>query len=138
MKVEDSDNSIAYMVAFCVAMVVCFLLVWIYAKPAPDPAMNTSFAAFGPISLQSKEFTMRTSVALQSLPENNAEISKNKNAMTNFLQVTLENADPALLGSRDVKKFSQLQQMLTEAVNSKFPQAKVQKVWITDFVTSPD
>lgn len=138
MKSEDSDNSIAYMVAFCAILVIGFVLAWQYSKPPIDPSSNIAFANVGPISMQAREFTMRTSLALQSTPEDGEDVIKNRAALLMFLQATLENADPATLSSSDGSKFALLQKQLTEAVNTKFPKIKVQQVWITDFVTSPD
>ena len=138
MKTEDSDNSIAYMVAFCAILVLGFVLAWQYSKPPPNPSSNVTFANVGPISTQSREFTMRTSLALQSMPEDGDEVLKNRAALLTFLQITLENADPATLSSPDGRKFAMLQKQLTEALNTKFPQIKVQQVWITDFITSPE
>lgn len=134
----NSDNGIAYMAAFFLLLVIAFFLAWMYTQPPTDPAMNVSFAKVGPISMQAKEFTMRTSLALQSAPEDVPELEKNKKAIFSFVQMTLEKTDPATLGTPDVQKFPYLERQLLDAVNLQFPKAKIQQVWITDFVTSPE
>lgn len=135
---EISDNTIAYLVGISTLLALGFLFVFLNNKPPANPALNVSFAKLEPMSMQGKDFTMRTSLALQSSPEDGANIQKQRKALANFLQLTLENSDPALLSSPDVQKFQKLEQALTVALKQKFPDVKVQQVWITDFVTAAD
>ncbi len=141
-KTADSDNSVAYAVALATLLVVGLVLAWQFAKPPLDPAIEAAlqarYANIGPISLQSRAFTMRASFALESSATDAESVTKLRNALANFLQQTLEDYDPDTLNSPDVAKFAKMQAMLTKAVNEKFPQAKVTQVWITDYVTSPD
>ncbi|WP_338848897.1 hypothetical protein V8J88_08135 [Massilia sp. W12] len=138
----DNDNSVAIAVSLAALLVLGLVLAWRFAKPPLDPALEAALAAryshIGPISLQSREFTMRASFSLKIEAKDSEQIGKMRNALSNFLQQTLENYDPATLNSPDVAKFTKMQGMLTQAVNEKFPQVKVNQVIITDYVTSAD
>ncbi len=135
---DTSDRTIAFLVALLFLLIGGFAAAAWFLKPPLDPATNVSFAKVGPLGLQAGDFTMRASLALQGSAEDGKELEKNRSQLEKFLAIQLQNADPKLLSSKDVNKFTILQAQLTKDVQQKYPKINVQQVWITDFVTSPD
>lgn len=138
-KDESSDNIIAYSALFAAIFFTGFLLSWAYVKAPTKPAMTFAFAQVGTISFQVQDHTVRTTLAIESTNTDDVRwIGENKLSLQKFLQVTLETSAPEKITTPNGAKFSQLQNLLTEAMRSRFPNRNIQQVVITDYLTSTD
>jgi hypothetical protein len=95
-----------------------------------------TFANVGPISFHVKDFTIRTSLAIQSSNDGASWVNDNKVALQALLQQSLESTEPQLMTVPGADKFTSLQAALTKSTSASFPNAPNVQILVTDFVTS--
>jgi flagellar basal body-associated protein FliL len=138
MKQKNStDNIIAYL-TIVLAMVAAMATAWFTLKTGERYSPNVAFANIGPLSLQKEDFTMRTSLAIQSSIDDADWVIKNKRTLENTLQSALERTDAGLMTDQGPDKIAHLQAQLAKEINANAPQNKMLEIVITDFITSHD
>ncbi len=138
-KKELDDNTFAFIAVVVAAVIVGVLFAWVYVRQKQQAEQNTSaFASLPTFRFQGESFTVRTTVALQSSPQNAAWIKDNKKTIQKFLETTLVKTQAKQLSSAKPEKIPQLQDSLTAALNKEFPNANIQQVLFTEFLTSPE
>ena len=138
-KKELDDNTFVYIAVIVTAVIVGVLFAWGYVRQQRNAEQNTSaFASLPTFRFQSESFTVRAAMTLQSSPQDAAWINDNKKALQKFLEVTLVKTEAKQLSTAKPEKIPQLQDRLTAAVNKEFPNANVQQILFTEFLTSPE
>lgn len=138
-KHESDDNTFAYIAVVVVAALIGLLLAWGYMRQQQQNEQPVAaFASLPTFRFQGQSFTVRTTVALQSSTQDAAWINENKKSLQKFVEITLEKTEAKQLNGNKPDKLPALQDQLTSAINKKFPEANVQQVLFTEFLTSPD
>jgi flagellar basal body-associated protein FliL len=138
-KHESNDNTVAYIAVIVVAAMIGLLLAWGYMRQQQqNDRPVAAFASLPTFRFQGQSFTVRTTVALQTSMQDAAWVVENKKSLQKFVETTLEKTDAKQLSGNKSDKLPNLQDNLTEAINKKFPEANVQQVLFTEFLTSPD
>lgn len=136
----ENENLVVYLsvIVFAAIFGVLLALVYYYQQQQKLPGSDQSYTKMGTMRFQLNDFSMRATLALQSGNDDLEWMNKNRNAVQQFLEESLKNTKPATLTSSKPEKLQQLQNELTEELNKKFPQAHVQQVLFTEFLTSHD
>lgn len=138
-KKEIDDNTFAIIAVIIAGIVVGLLFAWIYVRQQRQAEQGTAaFASLPTMRFQGSSFSVRTTVALQLNPQDMAWVNENKKPLQSFIETTLTKTDAKQLNTTKPEKLPLLQDSLTEAVNKKFPQANIQQVLFTEFLTSPE
>ncbi len=138
-KKELDDNTFVYIAVIVAAVFVGVLIAWAYVRQQRNAEQNTSaFASLPTIRFQGESFTVRAAITLQSSHQDAGWINDNKKNIQKFLETTLLKAEAKQLNTTKPEKIPQLQDSLTAAVNKEFPEANVQQILFTDFITSPE
>jgi hypothetical protein len=135
-KNTSTDRTVAYLSTAILVLIAGILIVWIYIKNQNQAMVDGAFANVGPISFQAKDFTIRTSLAIQSSNDGASWVNDNKVALQALLQQSLENTEPQLMTVPGADKFTSLQAALAKSISTKFPKAPNVQILVTDFVTS--
>lgn len=133
------ENLIVYIavVAFSIALGV--FVVWVYFYQKNQQAAPTkAFSQLATVRLQLQDFSLRANLTLQSPDMDTDWLKKNKGQVEIFLESTIRDTPPEELNTSRPEKIPQLQDKLTEALNKKFPNANIQQVLFTEFLTSRD
>jgi hypothetical protein len=135
-KDTSTDRTVAYLSTAILVLIAGILIVWIYIKNQNQAMADGTFANVGPLSFQAKDFTIRTSLAIQSSNDGASWVDDNKVALQALLQQSLERTEPALMTAPGADKLTNLQAALTKSVSASFPKAPNVQILVTDFVTS--
>lgn len=138
LKIRPNHNSMAHAVGIALlCLVVISVLTWQYrdvfhGKARPEIA----YVNFGPLVVQAHGYAYRTSISIQSDRDDARWITRNTDRVGNLMHKTLANMDPALM--RSPKGLASVQVLLKNNINATLDTARVQNVWITDFIWESD
>lgn len=105
---------------------------WYYLEAEKKHVPPIAYASFEPIVVRSSGFAIKTSIVLQTSPEEVAWVQSNKPALTVALQTALTSADAARVQSPDGVAY--VQGLLRDAANKTLQTRSVQEVLLTDYV----
>jgi hypothetical protein len=131
-----NDNWILYLAVIAFSIIFGLLLAWgyYYQTRGQGAGPEQAYAKMNTVRFQIQDFSVRTQMTLQSGQDSGAWIGQNKSQLQKFLETRLQDTAPAQLTSTKPDKIPTLQADLTAALNSEFPQAKVDQVLITEFL----
>jgi flagellar basal body-associated protein FliL len=134
------ENLIVYIavVAFSIALGIFVVWVYFYQKNQQAAAPTKAFSQMSTVRLQLQDFSLRANLTLQSPDMDTDWLKKNKGQVEVFLESTIRDTPPEELNTSRPEKIPQLQDKLTDALNKKFPNANIQQVLFTEFLTSRD
>ncbi len=134
----ENDNLIVYLSVIAFAVIFGVLLAWVlhYQQQQKLLSPDKSYVKMGTVRFQVADFTVRASFALQSASEDLDWLNQNKSKVQQFLDRRLQDEQPSALLSSSPQKLPDLQASITEDLNKQFPQANIQQVLFTEFLTS--
>ncbi len=113
-------------------LLASFAAVWFYRHEQAKTAIRQNYTMVGPLVVSTDEYSVGTSMALETSAENAEWASKNQPAIRAVIETTLRSLDAQqvhLPGG-----LAALQVALTEAVNKGMKTDKVEQILLTDFL----
>ena len=134
----ENDNLIVYLSVIAFAAIFGVLLAWVlhYQQQQQLASPDKTYVKMGTVRFQMADFSVRATFALQSTNEDLEWLNQNKSKVQKFLDTRLQDEKPATLVSSRAQKLPELQATMTEELNKKFPEAHIQQVLFTEFLTS--
>lgn len=138
-KAAVNENLIIYIAVIVFSIALGVFVVWIYYYQKNQQASPTkAYSQISTVRLQLQDFSLRANLTLQSTDMDTDWLKKNKNQVEVFVESTIRDTPPEELNASTPEKIPQLQDKLTEALKKKFPNANIQQVLFTEFLTSRD
>ena len=135
---DSNDNLVVFLSVIAFSAIFGVLLAWVYfyQKQQQLASPDQSYTKLGTVRFQMPDFSVRATLALQSNNDDQEWVNQNKPKLQKFLETRLQDAKPDSLVSSSPQKLQQLQRTLTDDLNKTFPEAHVQQVLFTEFLTS--
>jgi flagellar basal body-associated protein FliL len=130
---KQRDNFILYTVGGALALVlVGFVLGWFYFKRSAHMQPQVAYVSFGPIVVRASNYSIRTSLAVQTSSTQESWVEDNKQRLEYAMQTALSDIDEQR--ARQVDGIAYLQNTLREKLNHDLSTGNVQEVLLTDFI----
>ncbi|HTH44755.1 MAG TPA: flagellar basal body-associated FliL family protein [Oxalicibacterium sp.] len=127
------DRFVLYTVVGALAFVaIGFLVAWFYFKKSEHLEPQVSYVTFGPLVVRASDYSIRTSLAVQTANEQEPWIEDNKQRVEFALQNALSHVDEERVRQPD--GIAYLQDTLRDEVNRDLKTKNVQEVLLTDFI----
>ncbi|MDY7573167.1 flagellar basal body-associated FliL family protein [Actimicrobium sp. CCI2.3] len=113
-------------------LVASFAAVWFYRHEQARIVLRQNYTVVGPMVVSTDEYSVGTTMALETSAENAGWASKNQPAIRAVIETTLRSLDAQqvhLPGG-----LAALQVALTAAVNREMKTDKVEQILLTDFL----
>ncbi|MNK04601.1 Flagellar basal body-associated protein FliL [compost metagenome] len=136
VRARQSGNSllaiIVGMLAVMIAIAAGIAFAWYYLEADKKHVPPIAYSSFDPIVVRSSGFAIKTTIVLQTAPEEAAWVQGNKAALTVALQTALASADLERVKTPDGVAY--VQGLLRDAANKALQTRSVQEVLLTDYV----
>jgi flagellar basal body-associated protein FliL len=130
---KQDDHFILYTVGGALVFVLIgFLVAWFYFKQSAHLQPRVAYVTFGPMVVRSTDYSIRTSLAVQTASEQEAWVEDNKQRLEYVLQSALSHVDEQRVRQPD--GIAYLQNTLRNEVNRNLNTGNVQEVLLTDFI----
>jgi len=137
-KTASPDNTIAYVAIALVMFVASAFIAWL-ALRTPEPAVPAAtYMKVGPVNFRVQDRSARVTLDLQSLQKDGTWAKQNYGALETVIESVLTDTSPEMMNAPNDVKFADLQGRLRKELNKHFPEAKVENVFVTDYVSSKD
>jgi len=131
-KASQSDNTVAYLLLSIVVVAIIAFMGWMYFQYKERTASTIAYTSFGPMIVRGSEFSMRTSLSVQSRNGNASTVSEQGKQIEFALQSAFSELDPHRAKQPD--GITYVQQVARDSVKSVLGAASVEDVLITDFI----
>lgn len=131
-KVSQSDNTVAYVLLSIVVIAICAFMGWMYFEYKTRTEAGIAYTTFGPMVVRGSEFSLRTSVSVQSRSGNASIVSEQGKQIEFALQSGFSELDPHRAKQPD--GITYVQQVARDSVRSILGTQSVEDVLITDFI----
>ncbi len=129
----SQDNLVAYVASVViVALAIVIGIGWYYFQSTERIRVDVAYAKVGPLKVQTQGFTIRTTVAVQTRPNNDRWTLEQRRILESVFQKTLAETDPKTILTAD--GMQALQNLLKNAGNMALNTSVVQGVVLTDFL----
>jgi flagellar basal body-associated protein FliL len=130
---RQRDNFILYTVGGALVFVlVGFVLGWFYFERNAHLQPQVAYVTFGPLVVRATNYSIRTSLAVQTASAQESWAEDNKQRLEYSLQTALSNIDEQR--ARQSDGIAYLQNVLRDEVNRDLSTHNVQEVLLTDFI----
>ncbi|HEY5798733.1 MAG TPA: hypothetical protein VIT92_00855 [Burkholderiaceae bacterium] len=133
---NSPDNRIAYMAVAFAMVLLGAAAAWFYLHTPAPSAPAATYTKVGPVSFKVDNQSARVTLDLQSLTSDGTWAKANYGALETVIESVLADTDPALMNAPNNVKFENIQKRLTTEINKNFPEAKIDQVFVTDYVTA--
>ncbi|GGI18120.1 MAG: flagellar basal body-associated FliL family protein [Oxalicibacterium faecigallinarum] len=130
-KATQSDNTAAYILLAIVVIAIAGFMGWMYFQYKERAAAGIAYTSFGPIVVRGSEFSVRTSVSVQSRSGNASAMNEQGKQIEFALQSAFSQLDPRRAKQPDGVAY--VQQVARDSVKSAIGPS-VEDVLITDFI----
>jgi len=131
-KASQSDNTVAYLLLSIVVVAILAFMAWMYMQHKERAAAAIAYTSFGPMVVRGAEFSMRTTLSIQSRSGDASAVSGQTKHIEFALQSALSELDPQR--ARGPNGVAYLQQVARDSVRSVVGTTTVEDVLVTDFI----
>lgn len=131
-KSVQSDNTVAYFLLALVVVAICAFMAWMYFEYKARTDAGIAYTSFGPMVVRGSDFSMRTSVSVQSRSANAATVSTQGKQVEFALQSAFSELNAQRAKQPDGVAY--VQQVARDSVQAVLGAQAVEDVLITDFI----
>lgn len=136
LRFRQSGNSLLAILVGIVAVMIAIAagigFAWYYLQADKKHVPPIAYTSFEPIVVRASAFAVKTTIVLQTSPEEAAWVQSNKPALKVALQTALNSADVERVKSPE--GIAYVQGLLRDAANKSLQTRSVQEVLLTDYV----
>lgn len=130
---KQGDHFILYTVGGALLFVLIgFAVAWFYFKQSAHLEPRVAYVTFGPMVVRASDYSIRTSLAVQTASEQESWVEDNKPRVEFALQDALSRIDERRVRQPD--GIAYLQNTLRDDVNRDLKTGNVQEILLTDFI----
>jgi len=130
---KQTDHFMAYTVGLALTIVLIgFVAAWFYFRHGSVSESPVAYATIGPLVIQSPQYSIRATVAVQAAQGQAAWLENNKQSLQFALQAAL--ADVNQQRVRQPDGLAYLSKTLKQRVDDALHTDKVQDILLTDFI----
>lgn len=136
-RTQSQDNLVAIAAgAIVVLLTIALIANWLYLNSSQASRPVVAFATFGPMTIQTRGYSIRTTLAIQIQPKSSEWAAKNHAKLDQVFQKALAETDPAPL--RTGEGLRALQVALKDAGNQALNTGNLEAVILTDIMVVQD
>lgn len=129
---SQSDNTVAYILLAVLSACVLAFAAWMYFQFKARTDAAVAYTSFGPMVVRSNDFSLRTTVSIQSRHANATAVQAQEKQIGYALQAGLSNLDSTR--ARQPDGITYVQQVARDAVRGVVGQQMAEEVLVTDFI----
>lgn len=131
-KTKQSDNLLMYIVCGAVVLVgLGYAGIWFYFQQTRLQS-DVSYATYGPMVVRAQQFSIKTTIAVQTSKDHASWLGESKKELEFALQTALANTNQSRIRQPDGVAY--LQEELRDAINTTLKTKNVQQILLTDFI----